>query len=280
MYRTLSQHALRNAISLQQRMVSLEIKIPSLLFSRLNNTSSSEKNTSKPCTIARREFAIRTKRKNMSRRTVKGKDKTSKLLSNEVLIRTLLANSNGATADSIEVRLLVDQGLETKDEISVMTLTEAISRSVEESKDLIGININLDVPVIKCMEVNRFIYQQKKKSSGNGNTKSGNKATKQFSFKAGIDDYDLQRKADNMISYLQKGHASQVTVSSSRRNLNFDDNAILTTLSRILELVGECGKVQGQIKMNEYGNRGNVLIQPDIGSKKNKKEPAQHLEKE
>mmetsp|Transcript_21327 Transcript_21327/g.31358 ORF Transcript_21327/g.31358 Transcript_21327/m.31358 type:complete len:278 (+) Transcript_21327:143-976(+) len=277
MYRTLSQHALRNAIGVQQRMVSLEIKMPSLIFSRINNTSSSENVASTPFMIARRDFGIRTKRKNMSRRTVK-QDKTPKLLSNEVLIRTLFAKNKGATADSIEVRLLVDQGLDTKDEISVMTLTEAISRSVEESKDLIGININHDVPIIKCMEVNRFKYQQKKKSPGKGNT---NKATKQFSFKAGIDDNDLQRKAGNMISYLQKGHASQLTVSSSRRNLNFDKNAIMTTLNRIIEFVGENGKLQGEIKMNEYGNRGNVLIQPDTGSKKkNRTEPAQELEKE
>ena len=260
-------------------MVSLEMKMKMsfLIFSRINNTSSSANVASTPCMIARRDFGIRTKRKNMSKRTVK-QDKTPKLLSNEVLIRTLLPNNNGATADSIEVRLLVDQSLDTKDEISVMTLTEAISRSVEESKDLIGINITLDVPVIKCMEVNRFIYQQKRKSSGKG---SANKGTKQFSFKAGIDDHDLQRKADNMISYLQKGHPSQVTVSSSRRNLNFDKNAIMTTLNRIIELVGESGKLQGKIKMNDYGNRGNVLIQPDSGTKpKNRTKPVQELEEE
>ena len=144
-----------------------------------------------------------------------------------------------------------------------------------------GINLTQDIPVVKCVDYNKFLYQQSKKSStpigstassiGSGSTSTstggdnsgGKKSTKQFSFRAGIDDNDLQRKATNMIQYLLKGHACQVTITSNRRNLRSDGNVMVKTLERLKEIVGEDGSPQGGIKINEYGNRGTLLFQPN-----------------
>lgn len=179
-------------------------------------------------------------------------------LVNEHLIRRLVEEST-SDADSIQIRLMVDRGRDTKPEVTVLTLTEAINVSVQEGKDLVSINIDQDIPVVKCIDYNKFMYERSKKSSSSS---GGNKPTKQFSYKAGIEDDDLQRKAKNMISYLLKGHPCQVTITSTRRNLNQDKNAIETTLGRLVELVGSDGSPQGNLKKNDYNNRGSLLFQP------------------
>ena len=179
-------------------------------------------------------------------------------LINEHLIRQLVEDSN-SDADSIQIRLMVDRGRDSKPEVTVLSLTEAISISVQEGKDLVAINTDQDIPVVKCIDCNKFMYEQSKKASP---SKGGNKPTKQFSYKAGIEDDDLQRKAKNMISYLLKGHPCQVTITSTRRNLNQDGNAIETTLERLVELIGSDGSPQGNLKKNDYNNRGSLLFQP------------------
>jgi translation initiation factor IF-3 len=225
-----------------------------------------------------RNLGIRTKAKNRSKPT-KSKKNTTNFPINEHLIRTLLNKTKNSTAESIQVRLLIDQGRDSKPIIEVMSLTDAIQVSSEQGVDLIGINLNQDVAVIKCQEYNKFLYQQNKKGSGDDGGGAaakgpagggGNKSTKQYSFKAGIDDNDLERKATNMIEYLVKGHACQVTITSNRRNLKGDGNIIAKTLNRLKEIVGEDGNQQGTIKNNEWGNRGTLLLQPNSKKKSSK----------
>eukprot|EP00557_Chaetoceros_sp_GSL56_P004963 CAMPEP_0176494468 /NCGR_PEP_ID=MMETSP0200_2-20121128/10118_1 /TAXON_ID=947934 /ORGANISM="Chaetoceros sp., Strain GSL56" /LENGTH=254 /DNA_ID=CAMNT_0017892239 /DNA_START=303 /DNA_END=1067 /DNA_ORIENTATION=- len=187
---------------------------------------------------------------------------------NEHLIRMLLEkNNSSATADDVQIRLILDQGRDEKPLIEIMSLTDAIKISSEKGLDLVGIQVkNQDIPVVKCVDFQKYLYQQNKKGSGGsgggGSGGGGNKTTKQFSFKAGIDNDDLERKAKNMVSYLVKGHSCQVTITSSRRNLNIDSDVIMTTLGRLKEIIGGDGNPQGNIKKNEWGNRGTLLFQP------------------
>ena len=82
------------------------------------------------------------------------------------------------------------------------------------------------------------------------------------SAQAGIDNSDLERKANNLVSYLNKGHSCQVTITSSMRNLIADKDAIINTLDRVRHIIGGHGKEQGKLLVNERGNRGSVLFQP------------------
>lgn len=177
---------------------------------------------------------------------------------NENLIRSLLEKSK-KDAKASEVRLVIDKGKDSKPDIEVMSVADAIALSIDMEVDLIEINLEQDPPVIRAMDEGKFLYQQSKKKSGGGNNK---KQTKQYSFKAGIDDNDLERKANNLISYLNKGHSCQVTISSNVRNLMADNDAIISTLDRVRDLIGANGKEQGKLLVNERGNRGSVLFQP------------------
>eukprot|EP00551_Chaetoceros_affinis_P004388 CAMPEP_0203670740 /NCGR_PEP_ID=MMETSP0090-20130426/6725_1 /ASSEMBLY_ACC=CAM_ASM_001088 /TAXON_ID=426623 /ORGANISM="Chaetoceros affinis, Strain CCMP159" /LENGTH=360 /DNA_ID=CAMNT_0050535665 /DNA_START=371 /DNA_END=1453 /DNA_ORIENTATION=+ len=209
-------------------------------------------------------------------------------LINEHVIRAIL-ESKSESVEDIQVRLLVDtrakghksQGEEeggggNKDQdqpsstVQVVSLAEAISIATDLDVDLVGVSLQQSTPVVRAINYSKFVYQQsssstKSKSNKNNNNQSPQK--KEFTFRAGIDTNDLQRKVNNMVSYLQKGYSCNVVITSNRRNLMQDDNVLVTMLGRIEDLVGEHGKAQGQMKKNGYGNRGNLMFQPSSTKK-------------
>jgi len=185
----------------------------------------------------------------------KGKD--TKGIMNENLISTLL--KSGKTMEETLVRLVIDQARDEKSQISILSLKKAIEMSSALGVDLVGINLEQNPPVVKAVDYNKLLYKESKKSSS-----SGMKSSKEFKFKAGIANNDLQRKANNMLTYLQKGHSCQVVFFSNRRNLMSDINAVETTLERVKELVGDFGLCQGSLKKNEIGNRGSIMFQPNL----------------
>lgn len=186
------------------------------------------------------------------------KGKSAIPLMNEHLIRLLLKRSK-KDAHSTEVRIVIDKGKGEKPNVEVMSIAEAIKVSVDLGVDLIAINIEQNPSVIKAIEVGKFLFQESKKKKGSMKVKQ----VKQFQFKAGIADNDLERKAGNMTSYLEKGHSCQVTITSNFRNLKADRDTMTTTLNRIKSLVGDIGKEQSKLLVNEYGNRGSLLFQPN-----------------
>jgi len=185
-------------------------------------------------------------------------------LVNEHLIRNLLRKSR-TDAQSTKIRLVIDRGADVKPDVELMSLTQAIATTGELGVDLVGINLQQEYPIIKAVDYNKLLYDESKKKSVKGTSGKVNTAQvrKEFQFKAGIDDSDLNRKVQNMISYLQKGHPCQVAITSNRRNLRQDSNAVVTTLDRVCELVGENGTQQGLMKKNTFGSRGSLLFQPN-----------------
>ena len=219
---------------------------------------------------------------------------------NEMLIKNLLHGQNSSkTADTLQVRLLIDQArlskntqidsihvpshgvtpeedtveeLESSDHgsnnnnksnVQLVSLSQAITIATEYSVDLVGISINQDVPVLRAIDYSKFIYNQKAKLGKNNKQKNKIvKSKKEYTFRAGIDANDLERKVKNMISYLQKGYSCQVVITSRYRMLKDDADIIQTTLDRIQSYIGDVGNPQGPMKKTPFGNRGSVLFQP------------------
>lgn len=182
------------------------------------------------------------------------------------------------TAESVEVRLVIDSGVkgEPSEMKGVMSLMAAIRTSQELGLDLMGISLEQDTPVVKAVNYEKLLYEKKKSDLASGSAGKGKKpanaggpkAKKEFKFKAGIADNDLLRKAENMIKYLLKGHPCQVTITSNRRNLMEDKNAIVTTLDRVRDVVGDNALEARALKKNERGSYGSLLLQPNLKKKK------------
>ena len=256
------------------------------------------------------------------KRKKKGVD-TNEPLINEHLIAELFniskdrkKNDNtmsSITADSYEVRLIVDMGHDKKKKIKkekdddndassleeeedssttsssttnqLTTLNEAIAIAHKHSLDLMAVNItNVTPPVIKAVNYDKWLYEQKKnaitkskkkKKMNNNNSIGGggyggaisDKSLKEYKFRAGIDQHDLERKANNMIKYLKKGHAIRVTLTARYKSLNQDADAISTTLERVKELVGDLAIEARGMKANDRKSYGSLLFHPNLKKK-------------
>lgn len=196
-----------------------------------------------------------------------------KSLANERLVSAIVKKSGAASADDIPVRLIVDQqkGEEqqqgTSTGVEVVSLTEAIRVSVDLDQDLIGLALQQEIPVLKVDCLKRLAYQQSRKTQS---SKKGNiLPEKEFRFKTGIDDNDLQRKIDNMASFLDKGHNCMVSIRSTRRQMLKDPDTARNTANQIMELVGDVGELEGKLKVNPNKTFARFLLRP-IRTRKNK----------
>lgn len=220
-------------------------------------------------TLPSRSFSSRPHPKhNRNNNNPRKKGKGRGPLVNEHLIRAILRKSS-KDAQSTKIRLVIDRGSDAKPDIKLMSLTDAISTTGELGVDLVAINLQQEFPILKAVDYNKLQYEESKKKAvkGTGGKAGSAQVTKEFQFKAGIEDNDLNRKVHRMLSYLEKGHPCQVAITSNRRNLRQDSDAVGTTLGRVRELIGDSGKQQGQMKKNTFGSRGSLLFQPN--SKKN-----------
>ena len=203
-----------------------------------------------------------------------GKGKPDGPLRNEHLVRYLLKSKKASSPESVQVRLVVDKGGGNPPETDVVSLQSAMDTSNDLGLDLMEITLKQDVPVIKAVDYSRLLFEKSKqsKSAGGGAQKRGRKRrtvgagglpVKEFKFKAGIADNDLERKAENMIKYLIKGHSCQVTIMASRFRLRQDAAASATTLDRVREILGEHVLEPKNRKGNEAGTYTTMQFEPN-----------------
>lgn len=205
--------------------------------------------------------------------------------------------SNPVSAETLQVRLVLDLGRKANDNSDdsdgdgsdsdgekndssgptsqVLSLMEAMDTAHKHNLDLMEVALKQNPPVIKAVDFEKWKYDMKKKernsNKGGGGISGaiGDKSVKEFKFRAGIADHDLERKTKELIKYLSKGHAIRVTLTARRYSLNEDSAAINTTLERVKELLGDRAvEVRGSMKGNDKGNFGTLLLHPNKNSKK------------
>lgn len=228
----------------------------------------------------------------------KAKDDNAPLL-NEHLIAELfnMKQRKDVTVESYEVRLIIDparpdrdrggedgdrdgpdrdgaDGKEDGGEASrptteVCTLNRALDIAHERELDLMEVNLRQDPPVLRAVDYDRLVYTQKRQAAKAAREKRergggaiSDRQVKEFKFRAGIADHDLERKAGNMMRYLERGHAIRVTLTARQRSLNSDADAILTTLDRVKELVGDLAVEARGMKANDRKSFGSLLLHP------------------
>jgi len=185
-------------------------------------------------------------------------------LTNERLVASLVREADAASAEEIQVRMIVQKTEGTTTE--VVSLAKAIQTSVDLDHDLIGIALEQEVPVVKVDCLKRLAYKQSRKSSQN--KKGQTLPEKEFRFKTGIEDNDLQRKVDNMIKYLDKGHNCQVSIRSTRRAMTKDEDAARIMANKVLDLVSEVGELESKLKVNPSKTFARFLLKPSSTRKK------------
>ena len=183
-------------------------------------------------------------------------------------------NNNQLPAESIQVRLVVDHGGGQRDPMTIVTLAQAMQISVDLNLDLIGVQLNQDIPVIRAQSIQKLQYKEKTKATAN-QTKA--LPLKEIKFKAGIGKNDLERKALQIIAYLEKGHRCQLTLQASKFKLENDEHIITTTIQQVMDVVGDKGEMTGTMKMSREGCMMTMTMAPPSKEKSKKKVPSQSL---
>jgi translation initiation factor IF-3 len=185
----------------------------------------------------------------------------SGVLSNEKLIQAIVRQNRSASADSIQVRLVIDEVAPQKATVTVVSLTEAIQISLDRNTDLIGMQLNNDPPVLRATQLSKLEYQKAQKASKNSTTKSSS-GSKSFRFQANIGTHDLERKVADMVHFLEDGRDCDFSVFSKRATMRVDDQAGMQLVDKIKSLVAHVADFKKPPTLNETGNNIQVKLEP------------------
>ena len=122
----------------------------------------------------------------------------------------------------------------------IMTLTEAIRKSIDLEQDLVEISIAQETPVLKLGDKGSLEYKLLKKQQDN--KKANNEKEKNVRFKVGIAENDMDRKIRQACEYLEKGNIVAVQVRCPGYLARRDPGNAEKLVQRVLdmaELVGE-----------------------------------------
>jgi translation initiation factor IF-3 len=166
------------------------------------------------------------------------------------------------SGEDLQVRVLIDPLKPGEPSTSEMlSLTQAVKKSLEIERDLIAVSIDQEVPVIKIADAKSLVYQQSKKQSEN-KKKSKSLPAKEIRFRTRIAENDLQRKVDQMCKYLDKGHNCLITVRASRRNAMKDPEGTVQTVTQIMELIKDDAELMNDPKVNLEKTVGQFQVRP------------------
>ena len=249
-------------------------RITSSISAPITSVSSHDSFPTNRCLGSIRSLAIKSSKRTvaLTKKLEEQQAKQNKTLLNDQLVTAILQNTNKNFASDVQVRVSPDplesrEEGETKKESQVMTLDEAIQIAVKEQKDLIEIAIQQDIPVLTISSWESLQYKAEKLSKQRRRNASaaqvGASILKEITFKVGIADHDLQRKVDEMIKFLSKGHNCQISVRATKRYALKDPASAREMADRVVDLMEDNGgELVRDVVMNEGQTEAKFLIRP------------------
>lgn len=140
----------------------------------------------------------------------------------------------------------------TGQNLGVMPTSNALQMAMDEGFDLVEINANGAVPIVKIMDYGKFKYEQKKRAS---EAKKNQKTTemKEVWVKPFIEENDLNIKMKKVFEFLGRGNKVKIAVMTrgSKKVLARGKDAVPELFARILELIGDAGSLESKSKPDE-----------------------------
>lgn len=140
----------------------------------------------------------------------------------------------------------------TGQNLGVMPTSNALQMAMDEGFDLVEINANGAVPIVKIMDYGKFKYEQKKRAS---EAKKNQKTTemKEVWVKPFIEENDLNIKMKKVFEFLGQGNKVKIAVMTrgSKKVLARGKDAVPELFARILELIGDAGSLESKSKPDE-----------------------------
>ena len=149
----------------------------------------------------------------------------------------------------------------TGQNLGVMQTSAALQMAMDDGLDLVEINANGAVPIVKIMDYGKFKYEQKKRAS---EAKKNQKTIemKEVWIKPFIEENDLNIKMKKVFEFLGQGNKVKIAVMTrgSKKVLARGKDAVPELFARIMELVGEKGTLESKSKPDERTK--SIIIAP------------------
>ncbi|MEF9991184.1 MAG: translation initiation factor IF-3 [Romboutsia sp.] len=147
---------------------------------------------------------------------------------------------------------------ETGEQLGIMSSKEAQALANSKNLDLVKISPNANPPVCKIMDFGKFKYEQSRKEK---EAKKNQKIVtiKEVRLRPGIEENDLNTKANNAIRFLQKGDKVKVELRFRGRELGHKDLGKVVML-KFIDIVKEFGEPAKPPTFE--GNNMVVIIDP------------------
>lgn len=143
-------------------------------------------------------------------------------------------------------------------EMDIYPLKKALSIAEELGLDLVEISPNAKPPVVKAMDYNKFLYEQKKREKAR-KAKASKVVNKEIRFGPNTEEHDYEFKKNHAIRFLKDGAKVQAYVFFKGRSIVFKDKGQILLL-RLAQDLEEYGKVERMPKLE--GKRMTMYIAP------------------
>jgi translation initiation factor IF-3 len=148
--------------------------------------------------------------------------------------------------------------------VGIYAVQDAVRMAQEQGLDLVEISPNVDPPVCKIIDYNKFLYDKKKKEK-EMKAKSKSAELKEIRFTPGTDDHDFDFKARHAENFLKEGNKVKAYVQFKGRAIQFKERGELVLL-KFAERLQDIGQVEGLPKLE--GKRMLMIITPKSAKKK------------
>lgn len=148
-------------------------------------------------------------------------------------------------------------------EVGIYSLQEALKMAQDQALDLVEISPQVDPPVCKIIDYNKFLYDKKKKEK-EMKAKSKVSEVKEIRFTPNTDDHDFDFKAKHAESFLKEGNKVKAYVQFKGRAIQFQERGQLLLL-KFAERLAEIAVLENMPKME--GRRMLAMFAPK-GKKK------------
>ena len=148
--------------------------------------------------------------------------------------------------------------------MGVYSTQDALKMAQQLELDLVEISPQVDPPVCKIIDYNKFLYDKKRKEK-EMKAKSKSAELKEIRFTSGTDDHDFDFKARHAENFLKEGNKVKAYVQFKGRAIMFKERGELVLL-KFAERLSEVGQVEGLPKLE--GKRMLMIIAPKSAKKK------------
>src|SRR6186713_272922 len=149
-------------------------------------------------------------------------------------------------------------------EVGIYSTQDALKMAQEQQLDLVEISPQVDPPVCKIIDYNKFLYDKKKKEK-EMKAKSKVSEVKEIRFTPNTDDHDFDFKAKHAENFLKDGNKVKAYVQFKGRAIQFKERGELLIL-KFAERLAEFGVLESLPKME--GKRMLAIWAPKSQKKK------------